>query len=199
MSFFRHFTMLPAHLVRVGSLGQIGRFSAIDQARYPRGSRVIVRTSRGLEVGAVLAPPMDEDRLFELDGALLRGMTIEDELLDARLSKNREAAYEACQQRLAALEVPTLLMDVEHLFDGQTLVFYFLGEQPPEVEAITAELAELYEAKAQFRSFTDTLTHGCGPDCGTEAATGGGCTSCSSGCAVAGACATKRPMIEKSE
>ena len=87
-----------------------------------------------------------------------------------------------------------VLVDVEHLFDGQSLFFYFLGETTPELDALTSELAELYEAQVQFRKFTDTLTAGCGPHCGTEQAGSGGCGSggCST-CAVAGACGTKRP------
>ena len=36
-------------------------------------------------------------------------------------------------------------MDVEHLFDGRSLFFHFLGDVPPEVEAVTQELAEAYE------------------------------------------------------
>ena len=78
-------------------------------------------------------------------------------------------------------------------FDGQTLVFYFLGETSPELEALTAELADLYEAKVQFRKFAEAVTEGCGPGCGTADAPGGGCgTSCGTSCAVAGACATKK-------
>jgi hypothetical protein len=73
-------------------------------------------------------------------------------------------------------------MDVEHLFDGQSLVFYFLGPHDPRLETITAELAEVYEAKVQFRSFADAVNVGCGPGCGTSEAIGGGCgTSCSTG------------------
>jgi hypothetical protein len=89
------------------------------------------------------------------------------------------------------LQLPAVLMDVEHLFDGQTLLFYFLGEITPELEALTDELAELYELHVQFRRFAEAVTTGCGPGCGTEAATGGGCTSCGTGCAVAGACSTR--------
>ena len=63
------------------------------------------------------------------------------------------------------------------------------GEADPRLDAITSELAEVYEAKAQLQKFADTLTAGCGPHCGTEE--GGGCTSggCST-CAVVGACKT---------
>jgi cell fate regulator YaaT (PSP1 superfamily) len=181
------------HLIRVGALGQVGRFAAVDAVRYPRHSRVIVRTRRGLEIGEVLAPPDDRDdgRAFA-DGDLLRGMTVEDELLHARLEKHRHDAYRACTTLLAEKKLSAVLVDVEHLFDGQGLFFYFLGEVPADLEAYTQRLAEAYETKVQFRKFTETLIEGCGPGCGTEEARGqGGCDSCSS-CAVAGACGTKR-------
>lgn len=161
--------------------------------RYPRGSRVICRTSRGLEVGEVLAPIGDDGGFGNSDGSLLRGMTPEDHLLLARLEKHKDEAYSACQLLLAERRVSAVLMDVEHLFDGRSLYFYFLGEVTPELETITEELAETYETQVQFRKFADTLTAGCGPGCGTEEATGGGCGDggCST-CSVASACGTKR-------
>jgi cell fate regulator YaaT (PSP1 superfamily) len=174
-------------------MGQVGRFAAVDAVRYPRRSRVIVRTRRGLEIGSVLAEPDDgEDVRAFADGEILRGMTVEDDLLEARLEQHRHEAYEACAALLAEQKLPAALVDVEHLFDGQGLFFYFLGEVPPAVEAYTDRLAETYETKVQFRKFTDTLIEGCGPGCGTEEAKGqGGCDSCTS-CAVASACGTKR-------
>lgn len=179
------------HYVRVGVLGHVGRFVASDATRFPRGARVVTRTARGLEIGEVLSPPV-EDEPGESDGKLLRGMTVEDELLSARLEKNRAAAYEACVEKLSHAGSSATLMDVEHLFDGQTLAFYFLGEQPAELATMLDELAETYETQAQMRLFTDALVHGCGPGCGTEAATGGGCSSCGTGCAIAGACGSKK-------
>lgn len=174
-------------------MGLVGRFAAVDAVRYPRYSRVIVRTRRGLEVAEVLSPPDDRGNdSAEADGDLLRGMTIEDELLVARLEQHRQAAYQACAALLAEHRLPAMLVDVEHLFDGQGLIFYFLGEVPAEVEALTDRLAEAYETKVQFRKFTETLIEGCGPGCGTEEVKGrGGCESCSS-CAVASACGTRR-------
>jgi cell fate regulator YaaT (PSP1 superfamily) len=173
-------------------MGNVGRFTAVDAVRYPRHSRVIVRTSRGLEIGEVLDPPADIVENAPGDGSILRGMTVEDQLLEARLERNRQGAYDACAGRLAALALPATLMDAEHLFDGRTLVFYFLGEVTPELEMITDELAELYESQVQIRKFTEAVTAGCGPDCGTEDAVGGGCKTCVAGCAVASVCATSR-------
>jgi cell fate regulator YaaT (PSP1 superfamily) len=174
-------------------MGQVGRFMAVDAVLYPRHSRVIVRTRRGLEIGEVLAATKNGGggRAFA-DGEILRGMTIEDELLQARLEKHRQEAYQACAALLAEHRVPAALVDVEHLFDGQGLFFYFLGEVTPELETYTSRLAETYEAKVQFRKFTETLIEGCGPGCGTEEVKGrGGCESCTS-CAVASTCGTRR-------
>ncbi|MGD9647576.1 MAG: PSP1 C-terminal domain-containing protein [Pirellulales bacterium] len=183
--------MTGVHLVRVGAMADVGAFGSGDATRYPRGSRVIVRTRRGLEIGQVLTSPDDAPDAGPTDGTIVRGMTVEDELLEARLHRNRRAASEACAAELARRSLPTALLDVEHLFDGQTLVFYFLGELPAELDALTAELAEAYDAKAQFRSFAETVTAGCGPGCGTDEATGGGCDSCATGCAISGACGTR--------
>ena len=178
-----------SHLVRVGNLGDIGRFDSVDGTRYTRHSRVICRTSRGLEVGEVLASSNDRG---EADGDLLRLLATEDELLLARIQRRKNQAFRACTELVAKRGLPVVLMDVEHLFDGQSLYFYFFGEITEDVEALTGELAGVYEAKVQFRKFTETLTNGCGPECGTEGATGGcGSDGCSS-CALAGACGSSR-------
>jgi cell fate regulator YaaT (PSP1 superfamily) len=177
--------MLGQHFVRVGILGSVGRFSAADSQRYPRGARVVCRTARGLEVGEVLSLAEAAGQQ-PCDGTLLRRVTVEDDLLLARLEKNRDDAFRACASRLAERGLPAVLVDVEHLFDGQSLYFYFLGETPPELDALTTELAGVYEATAQIEKFAETLIAGCGPHCGTEEAAG--CGSVCTSCAVVGAC-----------
>ncbi len=126
------------------------------------------------------------------DGSILRAVTIEDQLLEARLEKNRQAAFDACSEKIRQLGLRVTLMDVEHLFDGRSLFFYFLGEVPPELESLAGELAEVYDAAAEFRKFADAVVTGCGPGCGTDEASGGGCSSCATGCVVAGACSTRK-------
>ena len=118
-------------------MGQVGRFAAVDAVRYPRHSRVVLRTRRGLEIGEVLSPPdeRDDPRQFA-DGEILRGMTVQDELLCARLEKHRQEAYQACSALLAENGQRALLVDVEHLFDGQGLFFYFLGEVSPVIGVV---------------------------------------------------------------
>lgn len=183
--------MVNEHLIRVGLLGQVGRFQSPAGAVYPRGRRVICRTARGLEVGEVLQAPDPVESCMSgesavADGAVLRLVSPEDELLLARLERHRHDAFSACVQLLEERGESAILVDVEHLFDGQSLYFYFLGPVSAQVDVLTEELASLYETKVEFRRFTETLEHGCGPDCGTEAASGCG-TSCSS-CSLASAC-----------
>lgn len=179
--------MSETFFVRTGALGHVGRFRCADRLVVDRDARVICRTRRGLEVGQVLSASIDATQIDQTDGTLLRRVTTEDDLLLARLEKNRHDAYLACVHLLEERQLDVQLMDVEHLFDGQSLYFYFLGELTAEIEQVTSELAETYETKVQFREFTDAVTRGCGPDCGTESAAGcgDGCASCS----IASACA----------
>jgi len=174
------------YVVRFGTMGHVGTFRASEAVRFPRGAKVILRSGRGLEVGEVLADADPPDAPLPPDGDLLRRFTTADELVLARLDKHRSEAIEACSGRLAERGIPAMLVDVEHLFDGQSLYFYFLGETTPQLEALTKELAELYETKVQFRKFTEAVDAGCGPDCGTEAASG--CGGGWSSCVIAEAC-----------
>ena len=190
-SFFSWFAidMSYSHLIRVGAFGSIGQFVSVDASVYRRETRVICRTDRGLEVGQVLAP-LQEQLAALPDGTLLRKMTESDELLQQRLEKNKQQALNACLKELDQQGIHATLIDVEHLFDGKSIFFYFLGEVTSEVEAITGKLAKVYEAEVQFHQFAKTLSEGCGPDCGTEKAAGCG-DGCSS-CTVAVACKAKR-------
>ncbi|MGI9519574.1 MAG: PSP1 C-terminal domain-containing protein [Pirellulaceae bacterium] len=166
------------HLVQIGLLGSVGRFHAVDRRTRGRGTQVICRTERGLEVGHVLTTlEIDTD---QVDGELLRRVTPDDRLLINRIERFREKAFDDCLRLLKQHDIPATLVEVEHLFDGQNLFFYFLGEVTPQLDAITGELAETYESRVKFRRFAETLARGCGPECGSGAAGCGseGCASC---------------------
>ena len=183
--------MVAQHLVRVGLFGQVGRFTSVEGIRYPRRTSVICRTKRGIEVGEVLAE--ESNTHADNDGAVLRRLTIEDQLILTRLEKHKDQALRACESLIRDHRLAAVLMDVEHLFDGRSLYFYFLGEISPELDALTGQLAAAYDAEVQFHRFAQTLTEGCGPGCGTEEAAGNGCATGGCGsCAVAGACSPRR-------
>lgn len=185
-------------LVRVGLMGQVGRFRPAAPVRARHGQRVILRTARGLEIGEFLgecgAGTVPAMPIQGADGDLLRLMTPEDELLAARLERRRHEAFTTCESWLKDHGFDAQLVDVETLFDGGAIYFYFLGDAPPASEALEKELGDHYAAKIRLGDFADLLEHGCGPGCGTEEAAGCGSSSggCSS-CGLVAACHTKSP------
>jgi cell fate regulator YaaT (PSP1 superfamily) len=193
--------VLGQYWVRFGVMGTVARMATAEAQSFARGARVVCRTPRGLEVGEVLSP-VDKSATFDAGGSqaakpplgtVLRRMSVEDDLLHSRIEKHKHEAFEACERQLIERGIPAVLLDAEHLFDGQSLLFYFLGETTPELDELTRELGETYDAHVQFSKFAETLTTGCGPGCGTAEAEGSGCGSggCST-CAVLSACGTKK-------
>lgn len=174
------------YLVRIGSFGAVVRCSLVDHVTYSRGTRVVCRTERGIEIGQLIAiVPATEPG----EGVILRRTAAEDELLEARLLKYKAQAVQRCQAALTNESSETTLLEVDQLLDGRTLIFYFLGPVTPGVQALTDRLAEEYERKVRTRHFAKLLAEGCGPGCGTKDA--GGCGGCAV-CVVASACGSRK-------
>ena len=172
-------------------MGVVGQYQSPDFSVFARDARVICRTSRGLECGEVICSLDQESHGdFNRDGEILRRVGTEDEMILERLERHRDKAFIACQNLIQERSLPGVLVDVEHLFDGESVFFYFLGEVDPRTEALTNELAETYERKVRFKKFAQTLAEGCGPDCGTGESNcaSGGCGSC----ALSGSCGSKK-------
>ncbi|MDA8743665.1 hypothetical protein N9N28_03425 [Rubripirellula amarantea] len=169
--------------LRIGSLGEIHVASA--PVALPRGRRVIARSGRGVELGEVVGPCRN-DRFGKPTVQVLRPTTEEDELLIRRLERHKRRAVEACRDALVAAGSPAVLLDIDQLFDGGTLVMHFLGDSDENAEAITRSVATEYEGVVQSRHFAKLLSEGCGPGCGTAAGggCGGGCATCSTACSI---------------
>lgn len=182
---------------------RIGALSEIHLARcpltLPRGRRVIVRTRRGTELAEImhcLSDPATKNSSQTHESAnhpisreptasVLRPTTQEDELLLRRLERHKREAVEACQAALAESESQSVLLDVDQVFDGGTLVMHFLGSVDSLAESITREITERYESIVRTRHFSKLLSDGCGPNCGEhEGECGTGC----GGCSIANAC-----------
>lgn len=174
-------------------MGVVGTFDAADFRVYSRDQRVICRTRRGLEIGVVIC---DVDSPAT-DGDVLRVTGSEDELILDRLDRFRDRAFKACNELLIERGLPGTLVDVEHLFDGESVFFYFLGDVDPRVESLTDELAQTYDRKVKFRQFAEVLAQGCGPDCGTKdnGCGTGGCGSC----ALSGGCGSKKNALSQAQ
>jgi cell fate regulator YaaT (PSP1 superfamily) len=165
-------------LIRFGAMGYVGRFRFEHRFDIDRGSRVVVQSSRGLEIGEVLWIGGADSALVQDQpdsGMVLRATTAEDAATERLLRASVLPAFEACRQLIEQRGVPVDLVDAEQLLDGQTIIFYFLGDPPPVLADITAELTGRFEAHVQFRPFGERMAHDCGA-CGND---NGGCGHCS--------------------
>lgn len=183
--------------VRIGALSEV--HLAHCPLILPRGRRVIVRTSRGTELAEIIRCLSDQTAKNDAESpetanqpitraptaSVLRPTTKEDELLLSRLERHKREAVEACQTALAESESQSVLLDVDQLFDGGTLVMHFLGSVDSMAESITREITEKYESIVRTRHFSKLLSDGCGPNCGEQ---DGGCGSGCSGCSAASVC-----------
>jgi nitrite reductase (NADH) small subunit/3-phenylpropionate/trans-cinnamate dioxygenase ferredoxin subunit len=176
-------------LVRFGAMGHVGKFRAPEPVGCHRGDRVVVQSSRGLEIGEVLLTAEPDSALMAGQpdsGVLVREFTEDDAVKERLLRDGQLRAFDACRQLLADRNMPVELVDAEQLFDGQTLIFYFLGDPPPALAHITAELARAYETQVQFRPLGSGLESPCGTGCGSEG--GHACGNCGDGDCGAGEC-----------
>jgi nitrite reductase/ring-hydroxylating ferredoxin subunit len=180
-------------LIRYGTMGLVGWFTCANGGKLHRGTRVVVETPRGIEAGEVLT--MLPDRAVIPQGQVLRTMTQEDELQERALREKDDSAFQSCRALLRERAIPVELMDVEQLLDGETVLFYFLGELPEDMSGVTDELARLYEARVEFHDFARRVEEGCGPGCGTDE--GAGCGSCSAGGCATGGCGTSCAVQEQ--
>ena len=187
--------------VRIGALSEV--HLAHCPLILPRGRRVIVRTGRGTELAEImrcLSVPTTKKNSTTQEtedtplsrtptASVLRPTTQEDELLLRRLERHKREAVEACQAALAESESQSVLLDVDQLFDGGTLVMHFLGAVDSLAESITRDITERYESIVRTRHFSKLLSDGCGPNCGdSEGECGSGC----GGCSIAKACKKNR-------
>lgn len=177
-----------AFLIKTGVMAEVD--AMVAPRGLKRGSRVLVRTPRGVELAEVIGE-RSADRVAGKghdDGAagdrpirFLRETTAEDEWLLKRLERHKRRAVEECRRTLLSAGSRSVLLDVDPIFDGGTIVLHFLGPIDDIADAATRQIVERYESVVRVRDFAKLLTAGCGPGCGTEE--GGGCGSGTGGCA----------------
>ncbi len=156
-----------------------------------RGDEIVCRTSRGIEMGAVLAAVPPDHLPAVSPGKFIRRCRPEDQLLWQQLRALSVDASIACQQYLQERGASDILIEVEPLIDGRTLYFHFLGDPSDATERHIQELSDVYQKKVAASRFAELLEHGCGPGCGTKEKSGCGTSGGCAVCAIAGGCTAK--------
>ncbi|MBQ7363615.1 MAG: stage 0 sporulation family protein [Clostridia bacterium] len=144
----------PAEIVGINfrEAGKIYYFSPLD-FKFSLGDRVIVTTSRGVEIGTVKVPNKKVDPK-EIVSPLKRVMrpATEDDLAKDR--DNRQAEMDAaviCKKKIAAHGLDMSLVAVEYTFDRSKLLFYFTCESRVDFRELVKDLASTFHTRIELR------------------------------------------------
>jgi cell fate regulator YaaT (PSP1 superfamily) len=146
--------MSAKYIVRHGAMRFLGEYDAIENAAFLRGQQVVVRSDRGLEAAEVLceASPRAVQLLSEpTHGQILRGMTEKDLGEVERLHEAELKEFHSCNRYIASRRLQMELVDVEHLFGGERIIFYFLAEKRVDFRELVKDLAREFRTRIEMR------------------------------------------------
>jgi cell fate regulator YaaT (PSP1 superfamily) len=139
--------------VRFRPVTKIYYFDPTSFDEFRVDDRVIVETSRGVELGTVALPIHDVPK-SEIKSKLkrvIRPATPVD-LLQAEHFKAAEAvALEKCNQLAAELNIPIKVLQAEYSFDGTRLLFAFISEQRIDFRDLVKELARSLKTRIEMK------------------------------------------------
>ncbi len=181
-------------LVRYGAMAWAGyfRYRSDKPLEFRPGERVVIQTTRGAEVGELLsvltaAPPRTEEgRIVRPTGELVRRLSPMETFEQARRQRDprpRELVQEVfaeCARQIVERGLAVNVVDGELLFDGQTLVLYFLGTPTADLGRLATELGQDRSFNVVFSSVLEL----------SSSPSTGGCESSSCGCNTGGGCGT---------
>ena len=142
------------YVVRYGLMRAIGVLSARGNERLKRGTKVVARTDRGLEVGEVLCPANDktgEQLNNPSHGQILRKMTTEDSNELTHMASQARDEFEICKKYVKELELEMDLVDLEHVFGGERIVIYYLAEERVDFRELVRRLASEFQTRIEMR------------------------------------------------
>jgi cell fate regulator YaaT (PSP1 superfamily) len=159
-------------LVRYGRMDALGWFEHKETQipRLPR--RVVIKTNRGLELGHLvgqLCPyragqfKLTQEQVkkyfedSEIDcpcdavGKFVRYATSEDMSEERHLEKIAKDEMEYCRQSVKELNLPMKIVDAEHVFGGERIIFYFMADGRVDFRQLVKKLAHEYQTRIEMR------------------------------------------------
>ncbi len=145
---------MPRFVVRYGAMRLLAIGTAREGDDFRRGTQLIVRTQRGLEVAEVLCEATSEasDSLTNSPAVqILREMTQEDIHEWDHIRAQERQEFETCKKLISQMQLPMELVDVEHLFGGERIVVYYLAEQRVDFRELVKCLASEFQTRIEMR------------------------------------------------
>jgi cell fate regulator YaaT (PSP1 superfamily) len=159
-------------LVRYSRMSLLGLFEH-NETHIPKvPTRVVVETDKGIELGYLvgqLGPykagqfklnyeqikQYYDDSNIELPaeqaGTFLRYATTADINEERHLRKIAEEEVECCKQFINELNLPMKIVEGEHIFGGERIIFYFMSEARVDFRELVKKVAHEYQTRIEMR------------------------------------------------
>ena len=139
--------------VRFRPVTKIYYFDPVPFDEFRVDDRVIVETSRGVELGTVALPTHDVPK-SEIKSKLkrvIRPATPVDLLQAEHFKAEESVALEKCNQLVAEMNIPIKVLQAEYSFDGTRLLFAFISEQRVDFRDLVKELARTLKTRIEMK------------------------------------------------
>jgi cell fate regulator YaaT (PSP1 superfamily) len=159
-------------LVRYSRMNVLGLFGH-QETRIPKvDTRVVVKTDKGLELGYLVGQlslyraghlKFDSDQIkkyfddssidvaVEDAGKFVRYATAADFSEERHLQKIAEEEMECCRRFVKELDLPMKIVDAEHIFGGERVIFYFMSDGRVDFRELVKKIAHEYQTRIEMR------------------------------------------------
>lgn len=142
-------------VVRYGSMRHLGEFSAKRQHVVRRGDEVIVRSDRGVEFGIVLCDATEQTHDYlgqdTRTGRILRPASDEDRRSLEEVAEREKTFFADAAGMIAERSMQMQLVDVEQVFGGERLIFYYLAEKRVDFRELVKSMAREFNTRIEMR------------------------------------------------
>jgi cell fate regulator YaaT (PSP1 superfamily) len=124
-----------------------------DEIELAQGEKVIVKTSRGMEYGEVVAAPMEvpqEEITAPLKKVVRKASDEDHDQLTKNKQKEKEA-YRTAEEKITKHNLPMKLIEVEFVFDGSKIIFYFTADGRVDFRDLVKDLASIFKTRIELR------------------------------------------------
>ena len=156
--------------VRYGYLNIVGEFEYSSGTRFECGSKVIIQTERGIEIGdhisltcggcsnsidrshmASYAEASGKDYLNPSSGKILREASQEDLNEYSHIREGSRKMMARCEELIKKHKLSMKLIECEHLLGGERIVFYFLSDGRVDFRDLVKDLAGEFHTRIEMR------------------------------------------------
>jgi len=159
-------------LVRYGRMSTLGLFEHHETDILKVHTRVVIKTNRGLELGYLVGRfssykagqfRLSQEQLKEyfnnedVDisqgqiGKFIRYATTADISEERHLWKIAREEMEYCRRFVREMNLPMKIVDAEHVFGGERIIFYFMSDGRVDFRDLVKRIAQEYQTRIEMR------------------------------------------------